>query len=401
MQKNTIRCRICFEKSEDQSRLITPCGCIGSSRYVHQHCLEKWQIVSFETNLPKKAEACTVCRQLYRHPGSLKMFWWKLHYQWKTTTSFCSLLWLSFVIIPAKIIVHALLISMMILFPFKSIHLYGGVQLSWIGGFPPQIALTSYSDSENPHLREGMLLVATNNIPNSSCFHRAVILIVKHSNDGTRGVVINTDTTDELNTDINTLQIGYGGPLERNQITLLHKYSDWSDCSDKLYLHSENESIIGMNHNGTTDHTAVEGGFVYVAEEDMAHCIVQEVFPGAFALIHSGFPAVSALHPIQLMSSAGSIQSPARRHNNHVQQSTTSSSSSSSSSSSFSSSSFGQDPLRSNVDFRIIRGHSYWGEGQLAGEIRDGYWTLMPTDIDAIFCADKSSLWSHLSVIAE
>ena len=406
MQKNTPRCRICFDKSEDQSRLITPCGCIGSSRYVHQHCLEQWQRVSFDSNLPQKAEACTVCQKKYSHPFFLLMFWWKLRHQWKTTTSFCSLLWISFVIIPIKIIVHALLISMMIIFPFKSIRLFGGVQLSFLGGFPPQIALTSYSDNENHHLREGMLLIATTNIPESSCFHRAVILIVKHSHEGTKGVVLNTDTTDMINTDTNTLQIGYGGPLDRHQITLLHKHSNWSDCSDKLYLHGANDSIHERTHDGgVTDHIATRGtegcGFVYIAEENIARCIVEEVFPSAFALFHSGFPAVSALHPIQLMSN-GSIQSPARLSHHHVPQRPSTSSSSSSSSTT---SSFGHDPtdssnVPSNLNLRIIRGHSFWGTGQLAGEIRDGYWTLMPTDIDAIFCAEKNSLWSHLHAIS-
>ena len=36
------QCRICFSGAED-GKLIAPCKCAGTQRYVHEECLRKWQ----------------------------------------------------------------------------------------------------------------------------------------------------------------------------------------------------------------------------------------------------------------------------------------------------------------------------------------------------------------------
>ena len=36
------QCRICFSGAED-GKLIAPCKCSGTQRYVHEECLRKWQ----------------------------------------------------------------------------------------------------------------------------------------------------------------------------------------------------------------------------------------------------------------------------------------------------------------------------------------------------------------------
>ena len=36
------QCRICFSSDEKMSPLISPCSCIGSSKYIHLLCLQKW-----------------------------------------------------------------------------------------------------------------------------------------------------------------------------------------------------------------------------------------------------------------------------------------------------------------------------------------------------------------------
>ena len=36
------QCRICFSGAED-GKLISPCKCDGTQRYVHEDCLRKWQ----------------------------------------------------------------------------------------------------------------------------------------------------------------------------------------------------------------------------------------------------------------------------------------------------------------------------------------------------------------------
>lgn len=50
-------CRICYEPT----RLISPCRCDGTSKYVHLHCLQTWINVS-------KRQRCELCDGLYKHP---------------------------------------------------------------------------------------------------------------------------------------------------------------------------------------------------------------------------------------------------------------------------------------------------------------------------------------------
>lgn len=36
-------CRICLSEAfEDDDRLISPCSCIGSLKYIHYRCLKEW-----------------------------------------------------------------------------------------------------------------------------------------------------------------------------------------------------------------------------------------------------------------------------------------------------------------------------------------------------------------------
>ena len=52
------QCRICFSGAED-GKLIAPCKCSGTQRYVHEECLRKWQRTCAGT---RKAKYCGVCR---------------------------------------------------------------------------------------------------------------------------------------------------------------------------------------------------------------------------------------------------------------------------------------------------------------------------------------------------
>ncbi|KAG0037925.1 hypothetical protein BGZ82_001569 [Podila clonocystis] len=60
------RCRICLESEDDEDsasgKLISPCLCKGSSRYIHLGCLEQWRALS-----PRKASAfsCDTCHYHY------------------------------------------------------------------------------------------------------------------------------------------------------------------------------------------------------------------------------------------------------------------------------------------------------------------------------------------------
>ncbi|PIK43947.1 putative E3 ubiquitin-protein ligase MARCH11, partial [Apostichopus japonicus] len=59
-------CRICQEtrNRKGKNRLVAPCGCKGSTKYVHRKCLQKWCAM-------KKTAECEICHHPY-HPQFLK-----------------------------------------------------------------------------------------------------------------------------------------------------------------------------------------------------------------------------------------------------------------------------------------------------------------------------------------
>lgn len=49
-------CRICFSSSP--LKLITPCGCLGSSKYAHEDCLESWIVGKYQEDSDVVCEIC-------------------------------------------------------------------------------------------------------------------------------------------------------------------------------------------------------------------------------------------------------------------------------------------------------------------------------------------------------
>src|SRR6056300_910834 len=56
-------CRICFEEETPENPFIWPCRCKGTSRYVHESCLDKWRYESVGT---PAFEICMECRYKYK-----------------------------------------------------------------------------------------------------------------------------------------------------------------------------------------------------------------------------------------------------------------------------------------------------------------------------------------------
>jgi hypothetical protein len=58
------QCRFCLENDEI-SNLIQPCGCKGSSAYVHLQCLYKWQVSmqADTSDTDERGTICSSCRQ--------------------------------------------------------------------------------------------------------------------------------------------------------------------------------------------------------------------------------------------------------------------------------------------------------------------------------------------------
>lgn len=61
MENNEKECRICFDTQEEpHNRLITPCLCRGSQKYIHEVCLHQWRYSD-----PKFFDACPTCKFKY------------------------------------------------------------------------------------------------------------------------------------------------------------------------------------------------------------------------------------------------------------------------------------------------------------------------------------------------
>ena len=61
-------CRICFDTSTAEydpevGRLLSPCRCRGSSKYVHEGCLNQWRIISANS---KSYYECNTCGYKYK-----------------------------------------------------------------------------------------------------------------------------------------------------------------------------------------------------------------------------------------------------------------------------------------------------------------------------------------------
>lgn len=54
-------CRICLSSDEDGSRLIAPCRCTGTMKYVHRDCLRTWRTQGSAA----AADVCPVCNSVY------------------------------------------------------------------------------------------------------------------------------------------------------------------------------------------------------------------------------------------------------------------------------------------------------------------------------------------------
>lgn len=83
----TFTCRICLQEEKSADKLIYPCFCSGTSKYVHQECLNSWRELS--TN-PEAATKCLVCHAPYRiRPKQYHFFHhWCINIDFNTTLLF-------------------------------------------------------------------------------------------------------------------------------------------------------------------------------------------------------------------------------------------------------------------------------------------------------------------------
>ena len=54
-----IECRICLEDSTNE-QLISPCGCDGTAKWVHESCLQRWREENVSNDNARRCEICNV-----------------------------------------------------------------------------------------------------------------------------------------------------------------------------------------------------------------------------------------------------------------------------------------------------------------------------------------------------
>lgn len=59
--EEAVICRICLS-SDEQEKMIAPCSCRGSARWVHRDCLDEWRA---QERVPWAFTHCSVCRDAY------------------------------------------------------------------------------------------------------------------------------------------------------------------------------------------------------------------------------------------------------------------------------------------------------------------------------------------------
>lgn len=66
--KEKFNCRICLQRKKENAKLITPCLCKGTMKYVHNLCLKKWiEGNNIKIDLNTKDDAhCEICKAKYR-----------------------------------------------------------------------------------------------------------------------------------------------------------------------------------------------------------------------------------------------------------------------------------------------------------------------------------------------
>lgn len=90
-------CRICFEEECEDNKLISPCDCKGTSKYVHLKCLQKWRNESMNNEAKDK---CIECRKEYiiRKKYKKESLIYKIKFSSFFSTSYLFLIPFSFIL---------------------------------------------------------------------------------------------------------------------------------------------------------------------------------------------------------------------------------------------------------------------------------------------------------------
>lgn len=355
-EEEMMSCRICYEKDETCSKLISPCLCKGSSKWTHIHCLETWQDYSLQAQKPKKAYICSICLSPFTYPSWYSLATRRLRYSVTYYSNLVmiifSLTWISLVMVPCKLFFHSTL------FLLSIGHSKNCEPISDIQG-------------------GGVLLVSSKRVSKSSIFYKSVIVLLEHSPSGSKGVIINidSDTLGPQNDRDELITVGKGGPIDLSQYNVFHDSHECSTYSEKiipkiLTNNSKIRNIILLPRNATND-DVFQSKSIYFAEYVQAISVIQDVTLQRNNNQSGGIKKSLS----NLLSYIGVGDNKWRQ-------------------------SVDQD-LKSDPDvthFRVARGHTRWKPRQLDAEIKAGLWLVVPLRNDYIFNSTtyRNNLWNYI-----
>lgn len=244
------QCRFCLEQ-EDPKKLISPCNCIGSQKYIHQVCLNKWQETMMknvftypETFSLSQVSKCGVCKSKYITKPYSKYWKWI-----KFFTPFMSIVQQYSYSIILFLVVLALF-SGLILITFLTnllCILIVCVAICYWKGVRPRIFATidgirlGFIRVGNPvaEIMPGMIISATSAIT-QGIFMNSRILITNYSPEaGAVGFILNKQIG-ILYLDVEgNLVYGIGGPVSPNSQHIIHSMGDLPQSArvaDGIYI---------------------------------------------------------------------------------------------------------------------------------------------------------------------
>jgi len=253
---SSIHCRVCFEEGKSDA-FVSPCNCKGSQKYIHLHCLRKWQESILSSNRdPTKAYICGVCNGPFSYKPPKLSLWAKVLKFLGTWHKVLVPVAAVLLFLPTKVTLQCLGIVISTFTIPWAILSYNGLSLTIMNN--NRLALIRRGNPVEG-LRAGQLLVASNTIGRGSLFHKSVVLLLDHSSrEGSRGVIINSPTGgnganrrllglwDQID-DAGQIHVGLGGPVQSNLITILHNRRTLQDSeriAEGIYSARSLDSVV-------------------------------------------------------------------------------------------------------------------------------------------------------------
>lgn len=231
------QCRFCLEHDKI-TNLISPCNCIGSQKYIHQFCLNKWQdemlksIFAYpQTYNLSKYVSCGVCKSKYttlpyskysKYANSLSITLKFFEKYWHVITIILIILALLSGFVLMTIIINCACIIALTAFScyWKNVRprifsTFNGIKFGFIKYGEPFQGISP-----------GVIISATSKI-SQGLFMKSRVLITEYSpEDGAIGFIINKIITNTQSNAERAITYSIGGPVSPKSRYILHNMAN-------------------------------------------------------------------------------------------------------------------------------------------------------------------------------